>query len=183
MRPAEGRLHSAGERQALSREWARDGRSIPSMSDRNLETRLSALARAGLLDDLMELVDAHPSEDPDEIAYKWLNVAADFGSEDAVEMIDAVLDGALHADDDNYVTGHVHFELAVAYLTGTEGLPTDHDKGRKHIHEMLSRHYPSTVQGGADLLSEAREKMEPAGRAVFDTALATVSSAAPQQRR
>jgi hypothetical protein len=63
---------------------------------------MSALTQASDIEGLMALVDAadaDPSGDPDGLAYKWLNVASDFGHDDADELIDAVLAGPLHADD------------------------------------------------------------------------------------
>jgi hypothetical protein len=142
------------------------------MSDQSLELRLSACARAGDIDGLLELVGENPSWEPEEAAYKWLNVASDFGHDEADDMIDSVVEGSLYADDDNYVTGHAHFELAVSYLTGGTGLPVDYDKARKHLEEMVNRHYPDTVEDGERLLTNARRDMTPEARAVFDTALA-----------
>lgn len=135
---------------------------------------MSALAQAGDLEGvtrLLELAHGDPSRDPDLLAYKWFNVASDFGHEDADELVDAVLEGPLHADDDNYVTGHAHFELAVSYLTGHHGLPVDHDKARQHLAEMLSRGYPHAVADGEGMLAQARSGMDPKAQKVFDAAL------------
>ena len=149
---------------------------MPDVTDQDLETRLSAPAQAGEIERLMELINSElgPAEDPYEafgLAYKWLTVASDAGHDEADEMIESVLT-ALHADDDNFVTGHAHFELAVSYLTGRHGLPVDFDKAHTHIDAMLSRHYPCSVQDGEGLLAEARRGMDPAAQAVFDGALA-----------
>ena len=141
------------------------------MTDQSLELRLSAHAQAGDIEGLLELVDGNPAWEPAEAAYKWLNVARDFGHEAADEMIDSVLEGALHADDDNFVTGHAHFELTVLYLTGGAGLPVDYDKARKHLDEMAQRDYPRHLEGGEEMLAEARRDMTPEARAVFDAGL------------
>ena len=141
------------------------------MSDQSLELRLSACARSGDLDGLLELVGEDPDWEPEALAYKWLNVASDFGHDEADDMIDSVVEGSLYADDDNYVTGHAHFELAVAYLTGGAGLPVDYDKARSHLEEMVTRHYPDTIKDGEKMLAKAREDMTPEARAVFDAAL------------
>jgi hypothetical protein len=142
------------------------------MHDQSLELRLSACARAGDIDGLWELVGENPAWEPEEVAYKWLNVASDFGHDEAADMIDSVVEGSLYADDDNYVTGHAHFELAVSYLTGGAGLPVDYDRARKHLEEMVKRHYPYTIQDGEKLLAEARRGMTPEACVVYDTALA-----------
>src|ERR1700738_4848127 len=145
--------------------------NLPAMSDQSLELRLSACARAGDIDGLLELVGENPSWEPEEAAYKWLNVASDFGHDEADDMIDSVVEGSLYADDDNYVTGHAHFELAVSYLTGGSGLPVDYDKARKPLKEMVTRHYTDTVEDGGRLLTNARRDLAPEARVVFDTAL------------
>lgn len=87
-------------------------------------------------------------------------------------MIDAVLQGPLHADDDGYITGHAHFQLAISYLTGGEGLPVDYDLARRHLGEMLARDYPYTVQDGEGMLAAARDGLLAPARAVFDEAIA-----------
>lgn len=126
------------------------------MNDQSREIQLLSLARDGDVAGLLELAYDDPAGDPDEMAYKWLNVAADFGHDEAEDMVDAFHQGPLHADDDNLVSGHAHFELAVAYLTGRDGLPVDFGKARGHVKEMAVRHYPYTVQDGKGMLAEAR---------------------------
>ncbi len=145
-----------------------------SVGEHDIDARLSELARAGDFDALFALVDAHPSGDPDVVAYLWLNVASDFGHADADDLIDDAMETtSLRFDDDQFVTGHVHLELAIAYLTGRYGLPVDHDKARRHVGEMLARHYPDGVVGGDELLAEASASLSISARAVFDEALAS----------
>jgi hypothetical protein len=134
----------------------------------DVEDRLSERARAGDLDGLMALLDL---ADPGMLAYKWLQVASDFGHDEADDLIDAVLESLLHTDDDDFVTGQAHFELGVAYLTGGHGLPVDHSRGREHLTEMVRRRYPDHVEGGDAMLAEARSKMAPEAQRVFDAAL------------
>ncbi|MFE4924720.1 hypothetical protein [Streptomyces sp. NPDC056661] len=141
------------------------------MSDQILQERLFALASAGNIEELMMLVGDDTSEDPGQAAYKWLNVASDFGHAAADEMIDAVLEGDLYADDDNCATGHAHFELSVSYLTGRDGFPVDYGRAQEHLEAMLSRGYPDSLQDGTSLLTEARAKMNPEAQQLFDTAL------------
>jgi hypothetical protein len=144
--------------------------------DDDLSSRLLALARAGDLDALIELAYAD-GEGDDEVAagnaYKWLAVASDFGHGEADDLIDDLHNGPLHADDDNYISGHVHFDLAVSYLTGGDHLPVDFDRAREHLREMLVRGYPASVQGGEEMLAEARATMPLTARAVFDEVVAT----------
>jgi hypothetical protein len=142
-----------------------------TMIDRT--TRLSGLARDGDLDGILELAGADPAGDPDIVAYHWLTVASDFGHEEADDLIDDLLESSsLRYDDDNAVTGHVHFELAVAYLTGTDGLPVDHDLGRRHVAEMRELNFPATIQEGDTLVADARAAMDPKARAAWDEAIA-----------
>jgi len=117
------------------------------MAGEGVESRLCVLAQVGDLDELLNLVDISV-DDADYLAYKWLTAASDFGHDDADELVDAVLAGPLHADDDNLVTGHAHFELAVAYLTGDHGVPVDHDRACRHLGEIATRRYPRYVQDG-----------------------------------
>ena len=112
------------------------------------------------------------SEEPGGLVYKWLNVASDFGHDEADDMIDSVVEGVLYADDDNYITGQAHFELAVSYLTGSYGLPVDYDRARSHLDEMVKRHYPDTVMSGEKMLAEARRDMTTEACAVYDATLA-----------
>lgn len=137
----------------------------------SLDRQIATAARTGDLDVLMELVSQHPSEDAAFLLYKWLNVASDFGHDEADELIDSLLESELHADDDQFVSGHAHLELATAYLTGGDELEVDFDRGRTHVHEMRARSYPDGVQDGFRLLDDARAGMSPPARAVFDRAL------------
>ncbi|GAA0903888.1 type VI immunity family protein [Virgisporangium aurantiacum] len=141
------------------------------MNGEDRGARLFAAAEAGDVAGLLDLAYSDSVEEPEGVAYKWLNVASDFGHDEADEMIDAMLQGPLHADDGNYVSGHAHFELAVAYLTGRDGLPVDFDKARTHLRKMLDRDYPYTVQDGKETLVEARNAMSPQARVVFDAVL------------
>ncbi|MFE4924302.1 hypothetical protein [Streptomyces sp. NPDC056661] len=149
------------------------------MGDQGVEERLFALAAAGSVEELMAvLLDQNVSVDSGEAAdewakaaYKWLNVASDYGYGEADEMIDDVLEYVLRHDGDNFVTGCAHFELAVSYLIGSDGLPVDFEKAQIHLEEMLRRGYPDSLQDGNSLLDEARVGMNPEAQQVFDAAL------------
>jgi hypothetical protein len=137
----------------------------------SLDRQIATAARTGDLDVLMELVSQHPSEDEAFLLYKWLNVASDFGHDEADELVESLLNSELHAADDQFVSGQAHLELATAYLTGRDHLEIDFDRGRTHVHEMRARSYPDGVQDAAQLLDNARAGMSPGARAVFDRAL------------
>jgi hypothetical protein len=147
----------------------------PAMNDHDLNAQLLAAARAGDLEAVMNLAVRDDDDDGFESsasAYKWLAVAADFGHDEADDMIDDLLTGPLHHDDDGFVSGHAHFELAVSYLTGNDGLPVDFDRAREHVREMLIRGYPASVQGGDEMLIDARRAMNPEAATFWDAALA-----------
>lgn len=96
------------------------------------------LARKGDLDALMALSTHSPEGWEDAQAYKWLVAAEDFGHTAATAKILELLEvSSLRYDDGNMLTGHMHYELAMAYLTGEDGLPLDLAKARKNL--ALSR--------------------------------------------
>lgn len=131
-----------------------------------------ASARAGDLDALFSLDAAAGSDarDLDELAYKLLLVAADFGNTEADDLIDGVLSNAplFRYDDDQFVQGNAHFELGLAYLMGSDGLPVDLDKGRTHLEESHACQWPRQVQQGETLLAEARALLSAPQLTVFD---------------
>ena len=74
-----------------------------------MSEHLVRLAQAGDLDALLARMDDVPEEDRDEAAYKWLNVAVDFGHAEADERIADLMEGSsLRFDDDQFLTGNVH---------------------------------------------------------------------------
>ncbi len=92
------------------------------------------LARKGDLDALMALSNNSPGGWEDAQAYKWLVAAEDFGHTGARARISDLLEiSSLRYDDGNMLTGHMHYELAMAYLTGEDGLPLDLAKARKNL--------------------------------------------------
>ena len=132
-------------------------------------SRLAELAIAGNTNMLLGLMNHVPEDDRDATAYKWLAVASDFGHEDADELIGDLLEGtSLRFDDDQFVTGHAHWELGLAYLTATDGLPRDLDKARGQLVSALERGYPMSVQESDTMLAHARARLAPDSLAVFD---------------
>ncbi|MEV0028221.1 hypothetical protein [Nocardia sp. NPDC050793] len=129
-----------------------------------------AAARTGALEALLSLDSANDdADDLDELAYKLLNVAADFGHSEAEDLIDDLLCGSsLVYDDDRFVQGNAHFELGLAYLMGADGLPADLDKGRAHLEKSHACQWPWHVQQGEMLLDEARAILSAPQLRVFD---------------
>jgi hypothetical protein len=159
-----------GGAESPDRESPGGAETVGSAAD--LDPRLLALARDGDIEALVNLVD-RSGQDPELAMYRWCLIASDFGHEEADEFIDVLHTGPLHADDDQFTSGHAHFEVAVGYLTGDFGLPVDFAKARAHVHEMRRcNDYPDSVQNGDGMLAEARERMTPHARAVWDAALA-----------
>jgi hypothetical protein len=90
------------------------------MSNQPTGRQLLALAREGDLEPLLHLCDIDGDGEGDILAYKWLNVASDFGHAGADDMIDDVMEvSSLRYDDDNSVTGGVHFDLHTRWSAAT----------------------------------------------------------------
>lgn len=128
------------------------------------------LARDGELEAVSGLLDSGgKDEDLDELAYKLFWVASDFGHEEAEDLIDDLLEASsLRYDDDQFVQGNAHFELALAYLRGSDGLPADPGKAREHLGAAHGCHWPWGVDDGETLLAAARAVLSPPQRVVFD---------------
>lgn len=154
----------------------RDGRVIGSGSgDATPFERYVAMARDGRLDALfaelngLEGHDGGDDGDADDLAYKLLWVAVDFGHDHAGDMIDDLLEtSSLRYDDDCFHQGNAHFELGLAYLTGSDGLPPDPERARAHLLKARSCHWPEHVHEGEVLLSRARAVLSARQSAVFD---------------
>ncbi|MYS86605.1 hypothetical protein [Embleya scabrispora] len=129
------------------------------------------LARHGELEAVFSLLadSEGKDEDLDELAYKLFCVASDFGHEEAADLIDDLLEASsLRYDDDRFVQGNAHFELALAYLRGSDGLPADPGKAREHLGTARDCHWPWGVDDGETLLAAARAILSPPQRVVFD---------------
>jgi TPR repeat protein len=130
---------------------------------------LVKLAQAGDLDALLARMDDVPEEDRDEAAYKWLNVAVDFGHGEADERIADLMEGSsLRFDDDQFLTGNAHWELGLAYLTGAESLPRDLTKANTHLEAARDCGYPMSLEEGDEMIADARSKLVGDARAAFD---------------
>lgn len=96
-------------------------------------------ARVGNLASLVALVDEGP--DGCRNAYKWLSVALDFGHQAAQDEIEDLYEWSqLRYDDDQYERAAAHWEIALVYLEGAQGLPRDMSLARSHLREAFSRH-------------------------------------------
>jgi len=101
----------------------------------------AALARAGHLDAIWELVDCNVASQNDRDAYKWLCLAKDFGHEEAGELIGDVLEvSSMRYDDDGGEQAAAHWELAVAYLCGDHDLPVDLVRANRHLEQAFTVH-------------------------------------------
>lgn len=99
------------------------------------------LALAGDLEGLRVSLNQITTDDKDRIIYKWLCVASDFGHEEAEELIADLLEHtSLRYDDSGCEQASVKWELAVAYLEGSEGLPIDLDKAGRYLEEIFLGH-------------------------------------------
>ena len=131
--------------------------------------QLAAVAMAGDLPKLMGLMNNIPEDDRDQTAYKWLAVASDFGNEDAEDVMGDLLEAtSLRFDDDQLLTGNAHWELGVAYLTGTDGLPRDLEKAAAQLASAHERGSPMSVQESDAMLASTRARLAPDALAVFD---------------
>jgi hypothetical protein len=130
---------------------------------------LAALAMRGDINVLFGLMDGVAESERDALAYKWLSVASDFGHTDADDMMDDLQEASsLRYDDDQLETGNAHWELGLAYLTGTDGLPRDLDKARSQLASARERNYPMSVQESDQMMTKARARLAPDALTVFD---------------
>lgn len=106
------------------------------------EDTLLALARDGKVDAIVEVCDLDTASDNDRLVYKWLCAASDFGhAEKANAAIDDIMEwSSLRYDDDQYETSSAHWELAAAYLEGTDGLPRDLTLAKQHLEQAFVLH-------------------------------------------
>ena len=134
-----------------------------------MSEHLVKLAQAGDLDALLARMDDVPEEDRDEAAYKWLNVAVDFGHGEADERIADLMEGSsLRFDDDQFLTGNAHWELGLAYLTGGDSLPCDLVKAATHLEAARDCGYPMSIEEGDEMIFDARKQLSGNARATFD---------------
>jgi hypothetical protein len=92
--------------------------------------------------------------------YRWFAVASDFGHADADERLAELRDEL----DEAGKLGETHFELGVGYLTGSDGLPIDHDKARSQLASAKEHGFT----GDASALQRARGRLNGDALAVFD---------------
>jgi hypothetical protein len=140
---------------------------------------LLSLARNGDLAAIMKITGHHaypdgyydrgPETDGDKDAYKWMLVTRDFGHTKSNAVIDDLLElSSLRYDDGKLVTSHISYELGLAYLMGTNGLPTDYSKADQHLRNGFAG------VSGLDIdLELDREKLTGRAREVFDLAIPT----------
>lgn len=145
--------------------------------DDRATTKEASLARAGKLDALFAMIDQDPASKNDRNAYKWLWAACDFGHEEAEDLISDVLEvSSMRYDDSGFETAAAHWELAVAYLEGTDGLPRDLDLARQHLERAFEHHRTlEEINSGAGETYSSRELLErlpDAARRVLEAGIA-----------
>lgn len=145
-------------------------RRAPAKSKRTTKRRSRSpktpaqLARVGDLDALFALADCQASSSNDRAAYKWLNAARDFGHRRANAVIGDVLEvTSMRYDDGAYETAAAHWELACAYLEGTDGLPRDLRLAKKHLGLAFEHHRDldaiNAGIGGSFAIEPLRERL------------------------
>lgn len=96
-------------------------------------------AKEGTLSALTALADIGPNGARN--AYKWLSAALDFGHKASQQEIEDLYEWSdLSRDDDQYESAAAHWELAIAYLEGAQGLPRNLKLAQKHLQEAFKRH-------------------------------------------
>jgi hypothetical protein len=137
---------------------------------------LAPLALAGDVDAILELFDDAGEGDADEadvLLYFWLEVASDFGKSRAARKAERALEDLLESsslrhDDGQEVTGNVHWDLGLAYLTASDHLPRDDKRALNQLKMARERNFPWTTQGAEKLIKTTRKALDPAARLVFD---------------
>jgi hypothetical protein len=123
------------------------------------------LARDGDLDALVDAVRGTPGRDVDRRVFRWLCVAADFGHEDADDLISDLLEHtSLRYDDSGFEQAAAYWELALAYLRGADGLDRDLDLAETYL-DLAFRHRPGyevlgEINGGTKESYSAREALD-----------------------
>jgi hypothetical protein len=117
----------------------------------------SERAKAAIAGDLAVLGKLVDSERE---TYRWFSVASDFGHADADERLAELRE----AFGDDHRLGEIHFELGLGYLTGSDGLPVDHDKARSQLASAKERDFTDD----ASTLQRARGRLKGDELAVFD---------------
>jgi hypothetical protein len=103
-----------------------------------LEKAIIAAAKAGEIDTLLELVAEKYSEDDEDATeaivrtFQWLTIAQDFGSEEAGEYADGLLEAELNRYGDETIA-LAYYEVGRWYLLGESSLPQNSDKGFEHL--------------------------------------------------
>ena len=136
--------------------------------------KLLAWAKKGDVDALLELCSAAQDDDAeegdsegDEMAYKWLLVAADFGHKKAADAANDMLEwSSMRYDDGALLQGLIHLELGQAYLSGDDGLPKDEKKARSHLAFAKKLDVHKTTDAAKDF-PKFRKKVGAASAKIF----------------
>ncbi|MGX2998797.1 hypothetical protein JNUCC64_31775 [Streptomyces sp. JNUCC 64] len=133
-----------------------------------------ASARSGALDALHVLGTGATASVPGEVlealGYRLLLVAADSGNAEAGELVEGVLANSplFRHDDDRSARGDAHFELGLAYLRGSDGLPVDPGRGVTHLETARACRWPGSGPEGEALFAAARALLTAPQLTLFD---------------
>jgi hypothetical protein len=142
--------------------------------------QLAPLALAGDVDGIDKLLDdgayaeAYGDYDLASLFYKWLLVAADFAKtarkREAAEDASNNLwhNSALHHDDNYFAAAEAHWEIGIAYLKATEGLPRNLERARRELAQAKLQKWPYAMSDAREVLAAARKDLDPEALAVFD---------------
>jgi hypothetical protein len=77
---------------------------------------------------------------------------------------------SLQYDDDQFITGGVHFDLGLAYLRGEDGVRKDTVLARKHLQAAKERHFPLSAEvNGSKVIAESRSSLNPDQLGAFNS--------------
>ena len=124
------------------------------------------LAKAGDVDGLIEELEPADAADWME-AYQWLIIAAAFGSDEAGEAADDLLNTALkHSGDEGLA--FAHWEVGRWWLLGEQGLPVDADAGLDELAYAAKLGVRTAIVGMPAEIEKLRKRLEGKVRTRFD---------------
>jgi hypothetical protein len=108
----------------------------PGPEVHSVVTEISTMGYAALADqgDVEPLLALRTTSE--RLAYKWLYVAGDLGHAEADPHVATLL----AADTGGHEKAAAHWELACAYLEGTDGLPVDLVRAKHHLERAFAKH-------------------------------------------
>lgn len=125
-------------------------------------------AKEGNIEEIMTLVEEEEDEgERDMLAYQWLSIAADFGHEEAEEIIEQLMEVASLRYWDNGEFQVAHFEIGQWYIDGKYNLPRDIEKALQHFREAEG--LEQFVTGYEDDIETIRTQLRGEDLSLFNT--------------